>query len=102
MEQAGVVFGVLAVIVIMVSSMIWRGSRSESMLQKWARENGFTLLSEERRTFFKGPFFWTSGKGQMVFYVAVRDAAGHIRHAWIRCGGYFLGMISDHMDVEWD
>ena len=72
------------------------------MMSQWAQANGLTLVSEERCWFFKGPFFWTSGKSQMVYYVTVRDPAGRTRHAWVRCGGYFLGMLSDNMDVKWE
>jgi hypothetical protein len=34
--------------------------------------------------------------------VTVKDHRGRVRRAWVRCGGWFLGMMSDHMDVEWD
>ncbi|HXX92757.1 MAG TPA: hypothetical protein VEN81_03935, partial [Planctomycetota bacterium] len=63
---------------------------------------GLRLLSEDRRTFFKGPFFWTSTKGQMIYYVTVQDSAGRVRHAWVRCGGYVLGMLSDNFEVSWE
>jgi hypothetical protein len=102
MEQFGTIVAVMAFMAFIALSMAWRGTRSESMMAQWARTNGLTLLSEERCWFFKGPFFWTSGKGQMIYYVTVRDPSGRTRHAWVRCGGYFLGMLSDNMDVKWE
>ena len=44
--------------------------------------------------------WWPSQR--MIYYVTVRDSAGRTRHAWVRCGGYFLGMLSDNMDVRWE
>jgi hypothetical protein len=33
--------------------------------------------------FVRGPFFWTTGKGQEVFYVTVRDEAGDTSRGFV-------------------
>jgi hypothetical protein len=102
MEPLVPIVFVIVIILIAVLSMSFRSSRSGSMLEQWAQDNEVTLLSQDYRTFFKGPYFWTSTKGQMIFYVTVQDRHARIRHAWVRCGGYWMGMLSDHIDVVWE
>jgi hypothetical protein len=101
-EQIFPVLLILAVIALGVGSIVWHFSRSEALLQRWAERNDFRLLKQEYCWFFKGPFFWTSSRGQTLYYVTIVDDAGHRRHAWVRCGGWFLGLLSDHVDVSWD
>jgi hypothetical protein len=95
-----VVFVVFVVLAIL--SMVWRFRRADSLLVQWAERHGYRLISQEYRSFFKGPFFWTSSKGQMVYYVSVKDSEGNLRRGWVRCGGLFLGMLSDNVEVSWD
>lgn len=90
------------VVAFVFLSMWWHFSRSASLLQKWADENGYRLLNKEYRTFLRGPFFWTSSKGQTVYRVTVEDKAGHIRSGWVRCGGWWLGLLTDQTEVRWD
>jgi hypothetical protein len=100
-----VVGGVLVVLLftgMAVLLFLWHFTRSDSLLSQWAERNCYTILHQEYRTFFKGPFFWTSGKDQTVYYVVVEDQAGNRRKGWVRCGGFFLGLLSDHVEVRWD
>jgi hypothetical protein len=76
--------------------------RSNSLLQAWADENGYTILRREYRVLFKGPYTWTSRRGQTVCRVAVQDKAGHVLGGWVRCGGRWLGLLSPEVDVRWD
>jgi len=85
-----------------ISSLLWSYSRSEALIRSWAIENGCTMISLERRLFLKGPFFLLTSKGQTVYYVTVQDATGAMRHVWVRCGGYFLGVYSDKVEARWD
>ena len=93
---------VLFFIGLAVAMWFWQISHSRDRLDAWAAENGFELLSRERRLMFRGSFTWTSGKGQEVFYVTLRDAAGRTRAAYVRVGGWLLGQLSDTIDVRWD
>lgn len=99
------VFQILMVLVVVgfaVLSMVWHFSRSNTVLEQWAADNGFELLSSEYCHFMRGPFFWTTSKGQTVYYVKVRTRSGHVRTGWVRCGGFFLGLWSDAAEVRWE
>jgi hypothetical protein len=84
------------------AAIAWHCTRSRSILEQWAADNGFELLSSENRTFFRGPFFLTTSKNQTVYYVKVRDREGKVRQGWVRCGGLFLGLMSDAAEVRWE
>jgi hypothetical protein len=81
---------------------IWHFRRSNSLLEQWAAKGGYRILSREHRALRKGPFLWNSTRGQAVYYVVVVDSDGDTRSGWVRCGGYWLGMLSDHTEVRWD
>jgi hypothetical protein len=51
---------------VLVGSLVWHGSRSQNVLQEWARQNGYRLVKAKMAYFFRGPFFWTTSKGQSV------------------------------------
>ena len=72
------------------------------MLEQWARQGGYELLNSEYRWFSKGPFFWSTGKGQAVYCVRVKDAHGAVRSGYVRCGSWLAGLSSDDVAVEWD
>jgi hypothetical protein len=95
-----VVFALFAAFAI--GSFVWTFSRSGSMLQRWAEENGYTLISSEYRWLARGPYWWRTNKGQTVYRIEVRDANGNHRSGWARCGGWFFGLLSDVVDVKWD
>jgi len=88
----------------LVAMLLWRWHfrKSRRLLEQWARANDLEVISAERRYLRRGPFFWRSGKGHEVFHVTVRDAAGRHRHAYVRAGGWWWGMMSDDVAVEWD
>ena len=97
----GLVF-FLVLIPIAILSIVWTFSRSAKMLEEWARANGFRLLEKEYRWFTKGPFFWRSGKNQTVYRITVQDSQGQVHRGWARCGGWFMGLWSNQVDVRWD
>ena len=100
--NAGIIIGVVVVVSLMVLSWAWGTSRGTSLLEGWAQSHGLQILSQEECLFFKGPFFWTSSKGQRVYRVSVRDREGFDRQGYVRCGGFWLGMMSDNVEVRWD
>jgi hypothetical protein len=81
---------------------MWHFKRSSYLLEQWAARNDFRILSRQYRFFFKGPFFWTSSRGQVVYCVIVLDSDGDTRKGWVRCGGWLLGLLSDRTEVRWD
>jgi hypothetical protein len=102
MDTALPVLGILAFITFVILMISWHYSRSRQVLEKWARDNDFRIVSSEYRNFFRGPFFWTSSKGQTVYYVTVETADGQTRNGWVRCGGWFFGLLSDTVEARWD
>lgn len=82
--------------------IVWTFSRGRRMLEDWATDNGYQLLSSEYRWLRRGPFFWTSAKGQMIYYVVVRTPGGEMRRGWVRSGSFWWGLLQDRMEVRWE
>ena len=97
-----ILFVIIFIVGLAVLSIICHISRSNSLLEQWAQRNGFQIIRQEYRHFLRGPFSWTTSKGQTVYHVTVEDSHGHRRHGWVRCGGWFLGLLSNHVDVRWE
>ena len=76
-------------------------TRSQEMVREWAEKNSLELEESEFRMFRRGPFWW-SGKGQVVYRVAVRDGQGRLRRGWVRCGGWLLGVMENKVEARWD
>jgi len=76
--------------------------RSVELIEQWAVDNGFELVDARPRNFLRGPFFLRSTEGQSVYYLTIRDRSGITRSGWARCGGWWLGLISDSVKVRWD
>jgi hypothetical protein len=85
-----------------VFMIFWTHRRAEQLLDQWAADNGVQIVQREYRLFRKGPFFWTSGRGQLVYYFIAQDRFGMQRAGWARCGSWFLGMLSDRIEVRWE
>ena len=77
-------------------------SRARHILESWATENDYQILRSEIRWLRRGPFFWTTSKGQVVYYVSVRDREGVTRNGWVRCGSWWLGVFRYKSEVRWD
>src|SRR4051794_29722736 len=90
------------VVVLIVAGYVWRFGRSQTILDRWAEANGLRILNKEYRWMMRGPFAWTTSKGQAVYRVTVEDAAGRTRSGWVRCGSWLAGLLSDRVDVRWD
>jgi hypothetical protein len=97
---AGIIVGLF--ILVACGTFIWHLARGQSLLEDWAQGEGLRIISSERRILRRGSYFFTTGKGQEVYYVTVEDADGKQRSGYVRCGGYFAGMLSDKVTVRWD
>ena len=95
-------FLVVLIVLLSVVSLVWRFSRGVSIMEEWAGRHGYTILDRQRRYLRRGPFFWWTSRGQVVFRVAIRDRDGRLRQGWVRVGGFFLGLFSDQVEVRWD
>jgi hypothetical protein len=77
--------------------------KSKKRLNKWAKENGYIILSCESRQFKTGPFFISSRtRSQPVFYVTLEDKDGTELTAWIKIGNALFGLLSDEVKVKWE
>src|SRR5262245_59838170 len=94
-------FFVALVVVAVVLAIVWRRGRCNSLLRQWADKNRYRITRQEYRL-FKGPYFWTSAKGQAVYHVVLEDPDGNKRSGWVRCGSWWFGLLSDKVEVRWD
>ena len=101
-ETAFLIAGLAVLAALAILFNRWQMSRAEQMLESWSRSHGFHPLSREHRLIRKGPFLWTSSKGQVVYRVSMRDPSGRVRSGYARCGGYWLGVWTDAVDIRWD
>jgi hypothetical protein len=85
-----------------VVSIAWHFSRSRTLLERWSDENGYRILAAQQRFLSRGPFFWTTSKGQTVYRVKVEDRAGRVREGWVRCGSWLFGLLSNKAEARWD
>jgi hypothetical protein len=102
MHAAEAIFGILLVLVSIWLGFVWSRTRSEAIIKKWAAQNGFTVLSSKSHLFVRGPFLLRSDPRHTVYNVTIRDQSGIDRSAWVRCGGWLLGLVSDDIKVVWD
>ncbi len=102
MDSAIPVLAFLAFITFVIVTMFWHFSRSRQVLENWASDNNYRIMSSEYCFFFKGPFFWTSSQYQSVYYVTIETAGGQTKSGWVRCGGWFSGLFSNTAEVRWD
>lgn len=92
----------LCAIIITVASLVWTRQRADALLERWAAANGYHLTYQEPRYLRMGPYLWRRSRGQQVYYVTIADEYGRARSAYVRLGGWFLGLFSDEVDVTWD
>ena len=64
-------------------------------VEKWAKKEGFEIISSEFRWVIRGPYFISSSNSQRIFYVTLKDKTGSTKKAWVKVGGFFLGLLSD-------
>jgi hypothetical protein len=90
------------IIPLAILSYLWQMHRTRAILEDWAMRQGYQILEKRHAWFWKGPFFWTTSKSQVVFRILVRDSAGSLREGWVRCGSWWGGRLSDDVEATWD
>ena len=101
MDSSAGLFMLLLMLSLVAMGSAWHFRRSRSLLERWAERNGYRIMAAEYRHVLRGPFFWTSSKGQTVYRVTV-EVTGGVRTGWVRCGSWWLGLLSDRAEVRWD
>ena len=89
-------------LLLIIVSFAWNSSRSQTLIENWARERGYRLLEAKTSFLGKGPFFWTTSRGQTVYRIVVEDEHGRRREGWARCGSWMWGLMSEQVEVSWD
>jgi hypothetical protein len=81
----------------------WYFRQQDAMLSSWAAANGLKILQARRKLFPPLNRWLTSSNQQSFMDVTVLDlSTQRIRHARIRLGGYWLGVLNaDAIDVTW-
>ena len=91
----------LAWLTLMVTYLNFRWNRAPSALEGWAEEGGYEIVRRQRRSFFKGPFFWGSSNNQIVYRIEVHDRGGMLKSGWVRIGSFWWPSVG-RIDVRWD
>jgi hypothetical protein len=102
MNDTGGVLLIFCFVTFAVLAIGWHYSRAASLLQRWAEQHDYRIIHKEYRYLFRGPYFWTTSKGQVVYRITIEDPEGTVASGWARCGGWFLGLLSDRVEVRWD
>jgi hypothetical protein len=73
--------------------------RGRSALKRWAHQNGLQILKSKLTSSFAGSFTWNHN--QTIYFIQVRDREGNVRDGWVRCGSFWLGVLSSKTEVRW-
>jgi hypothetical protein len=90
----------LVVLGVMILATIMRWLRSRALVSRWARANGYELVKISMAWFKVSPFL--ESHRQESYQIRVRDRRGRERCGWAKVGGYFLGFLSNKVEVELD
>lgn len=95
------VIAVAIVIVANVILFIWVAKRRPSVAQ-WAAEHQLEVLESQHRILRRGPFWWTSGKDYVVYWVRAKDRDGATRSGFVRFGLDWCGRWTGESSVDWE
>lgn len=94
MELILIPLGVLGLVVVVCH---WAGQKSRRMIARWASENSLSI-DDVRWVLFQRRFSWP-GKA-LVYRVSVSGEPPRV--AFLKCGSFFWGLLSNQLEVEWD
>jgi hypothetical protein len=66
---------------------------TDPALTEWQKGSGYIIVKKRLRSFFRGPFLFSSSNLQAVYRLDLMDKSGRRRVAWARCGTYWGGMF---------
>jgi hypothetical protein len=89
-------------ITILVSVLVLMFLRARQILETWAEENGYEILSSDLRLLSRGPYSWTLFGKQWVFHVTVRDSERTVRTGFVKCGSFWWGIWVNRAEAKWD
>ncbi|MBK7992576.1 MAG: hypothetical protein IPK14_03940 [Blastocatellia bacterium] len=102
MPQDTLLLMVFLATVIGIFGVLFYSSKINFLIDKWAKENGYKIVSKQVKSFSMGPFSSSPKLGQRVFYVEVIDKSGNKKLAWVRCYTRWTEIFPNKIEVEWD
>jgi hypothetical protein len=84
-----------------LTTIFIEAKRSGAMIDKWAYDYGFEVLTKKQPLLNLGPFRWENPHGRTFYLIEVRDGNGTEYTAWICCGAMYLGLFSNKVEVRW-
>ena len=73
---------------------------TDPALTEWQKGSGYIIVRKRLRSFFRGPFFFSSSNLQAVYRLDLMDKSGRGRLAWARCGSFWGGVFEKPVIVE--
>ncbi len=101
-QVAGALWGPLLMLALIAGALFGLAGGSRTCLRRWAKANGYRLVTSERRFMNRGPFQGRIPRGMGVFYVTVEDGGGVVRRGYVRCSVGIVGLFVDETTVCWD
>ncbi|HET6248242.1 MAG TPA: hypothetical protein VFE47_11135 [Tepidisphaeraceae bacterium] len=98
-------FGPLVLLVftaLVIGGIFWRSKRKKTLRDRWAARQGVLLLEFEERSLMRGPFWWRTGRGQVVYRILAQSPDGQTASGWLKLGGWPFGLFIDAAEVRWD
>ena len=92
----------LFAVVIIAVVLLLMFFRARSILETWAMENSYEILSSDLRILNRGSYLGTIFGNQWVFRVTVRDHEGRASTGFVKCGGFWWGLFVNRAEVKWD
>lgn len=92
-----VIFGLFIIFIVLGLMFL----RAKQVLETWAGDNGYIILSSDLRFLNRGPYSWTLLGKQWVFHVVVRTNNGATKTGYVKCGSFFWGVMVNKSEVEW-
>jgi hypothetical protein len=78
-----------------------RWANAEKIVREWI-EQDYRIIAMERRSFFRGPFFWRANKCAVVFWLSAEDNRGHQREGYVMIGTFWMGdLTKESIEVVW-
>lgn len=91
----------LIVLSAVVLQGVYRFSKARRLVREWAETRGVRIVSMHWEVFPSGPVASAAFGKHIVYDVSFVDTDGQSRRCWAKCGGWWLGLLSDTVEVVW-
>lgn len=92
----------IASLVAMVWCVHYYSAAVPAALKRWSTDCGYRIVSNEVRTFLKGPFFFRIVPNAVVYRLEVEDKCGALRRGWVRVRKTPFWFLRCGVEVVWD